>query len=211
MKTTEVRGRPALDVPFCHREEFTASAIGSVLPTIIENSVLILGIGNPLWADDGFGVRTVQALVRQCRLPPQVTVIDGGTQGLALLSYLQATQRLLVFDALDYGLPAGTVKVLKDGQVPKFLCTKKLSFHQTGFPEVLALAELTGCTPAELVLIGVQPVDIANYGGDLHPQVSAQIPVALEIALDCLRNWGIRPESDSGGAMPALPRQYGYP
>lgn len=44
--------------------------------------VLILGIGNLLWADEGFGVRCAERLAARAALPPHVTVMDGGTQGL---------------------------------------------------------------------------------------------------------------------------------
>jgi hydrogenase maturation protease len=51
--------------------------------------ILVLGIGNILWADEGFGVRCVEALNAGWQFPPQVTLMDGGTQGLYLLPYVQ--------------------------------------------------------------------------------------------------------------------------
>jgi hydrogenase maturation protease len=39
------------------------------------------------------------------RFGPEVHVLDGGTQGLYLLPFLEGTRNLLVFDAVDYGLP----------------------------------------------------------------------------------------------------------
>lgn len=165
-----------------------------------DGSILVLGIGNLLWADEGFGVRAVQALHRQWRFPERVTLMDGGTQGLNLLPHVQAARKLIVFDAIDFGLPPGTLKVLTNEQVPRFMGVKKLSLHQTGFQEVLAIAELTGNLPGELVLVGVQPEDFEDFGGNLRPVVSAQIQPALEVALACLRRWGIEPELQQSGA-----------
>ena len=48
-------------------------------------SILILGIGNVLWADEGFGVRAVEALHRHYEFPDNVRLMDGGTQGIYLV------------------------------------------------------------------------------------------------------------------------------
>jgi hydrogenase maturation protease len=162
--------------------------------------VLVLGIGNILWADEGFGVRCAEALAAQYELPPEVLVMDGGTQGLYLLPYLQDARRLIVFDAIDYGLPAGTMKLVEGDEVPCFMGAKKMSLHQTGFQDVIAAATLTGQRPAEMLLIGVQPVQLEDYGGSLRPEVKAQIPVAIAVALERLRDWGYppRPRPEGG-------------
>lgn len=165
---------------------------------------LVLGIGNLLWADEGFGVRAVQSLHGRWRFGPGVTLMDGGTQGFNLLSFVQAAERMIVFDAIDCGLPPGTLKVLEDTQVPRFMGSKKLSLHQTGFQDVLAVAELTGRLPSRLVLIGVQPEELDDFGGSLRAIVRAQILPAEDVALSYLRHWGCepvpRPASESAGA-----------
>lgn len=173
-----------------------------------QDSILVLGIGNLLWADEGFGVRAVQELHRQWRFPEQVTLMDGGTQGYNLLPYVQQANRMIVFDAIDYGLPPGTLRVLANEQVPRFMGAKKLSLHQTGFQEILAAAQLINRLPDQLVLIGVQPVDMDDYGGSLSPLVKGRIPTALALALSWLQRWGCKPvrrgEADEV-AKPLLP------
>ena len=54
-------------------------------------------------------------------------------------------------------------------------------------------AELTGKLPAELVLIGVQPEELEDYGGSLRDVVKAQMPAALELAFSWLARWGAIP------------------
>jgi len=154
-------------------------------------SVLILGIGNLLWADEGFGVRAIEALNQQYTFPQNVQLMDGGTQGLLLVPYVQAANVLVVFDAVDYGLPPGTLKLIHNEEVPAFLSAKKMSLHQTGFQEVLATAELLGNYPQHLVLIGVQPVELEDYGGSLRPLVKDQVEPALQQALNYLAQFGI--------------------
>ena len=171
---------------------------------------LILGIGNLLWADEGFGVRCVERLAETHAFDGDVTLLDGGTQGLYLLPFLDGIDVLVVFDAVDYGLPPGTMKVVEDAEVPAFMGAKKMSLHQTGFQDVIATAQLMGCCPGKLILIGCQPVELEDYGGGLRPQTAARIDEAIAIALDKLAALGLpaRPgRSDFGNlADPALTR-----
>ena len=153
--------------------------------------VLVLGIGNILWADEGFGVRAVEEFHRRYELPQDVTVLDGGTQGLYLVNYVQEADDLLVFDAVDYGLPPGTLKRVDDAEVPKFTGNKKMSLHQTGFQEVLSAADLLGHYPNRLTLIGCQPLDLDNWGGPLTPTVRAAIDPAIHAAITVIRDWGV--------------------
>lgn len=155
--------------------------------------IVVLGVGNVLWADDGFGVRAVQALHAGWDFAPHVQLVDGGTQGLNLLSWVQSAARLLVFDAVDYGLPPGTLKRVADDDVPRFLGAKKMSLHQTGFQDVLALAQMMDRSPAQLLLIGCQPEVLDDYGGGLSDTVEAALEAALPMAIECLAQWGARP------------------
>jgi hydrogenase maturation protease len=152
---------------------------------------LVLGIGNPLWADEGFGVRAVEALHTGYRFPPQVQLMDGGTQGLFLLPFVRAARHLLILDAVDFGLAPGELRVIRGDRVPSYMGAKKVSMHQTGFQEVLASAVLLGGGPRHLTLIGVQPVELDDYGGSLRPAVRDQIPAAVTLAVAELRSWGV--------------------
>lgn len=153
--------------------------------------VLVLGIGNILWGDEGFGVRAVEAFHCRYALPERVTALDGGTQGLYLVQYVREADDLLVFDAIDYGLAPGTLKIVRDGDVPKFTGSKKMSLHQTGFQEVLSAADLLGDYPSRLALVGCQPLDLENWGGPLTEPVRDAIEEAVEAARDLLLGWGV--------------------
>lgn len=152
---------------------------------------LVLGIGNLLWADEGFGVRAVAALNEGWKFPEAVTLMDGGTQGLYLLPYVQTARRILVFDAIDYGLEPGTLQVVRDGDIPSYLGVGKMSLHQSSFQEVLSLAQLSGQSPERAVLVGVQPRALKDFGGGLTEIVRSRIPDALEIGLQVLAGWGV--------------------
>ena len=158
-----------------------------------QTPALVLGIGNLLWADEGFGVRCVETLDARWELPPGVRLLDGGTQGLYLVNDIVEAERVLVFDAIDFGDPPGALRVLEGDDVPRYAIAKKMSMHQTGFQDVLAAAELMGQSPREIVLIGVQPAQLEDFGGSLTPLVSARVDDAVAEAVLQLHRWGFRP------------------
>ncbi len=155
------------------------------------DTITVLGIGNLLWADEGFGVRCVEAFQQRHDVPAHVQLVDGGTQGLYLIQHVQSSSHLLIFDAVDYGLEPGTLKVVDNDEVPRFMGAKKMSLHQTGFQEVLMLALLTERFPKQVRLIGCQPQQIDDYGGSLTPIVKAAMDEALALGVQTLRDWGV--------------------
>jgi hydrogenase maturation protease len=171
--------------------------------------IVVLGIGNLLWADEGFGVRCVETLQQRWDFAPHVHLVDGGTQGLYLIQHVQRAARLLIFDAIDYGLAPGTLKLIENEDVPRFMGAKKMSLHQTGFQEVLCLAQFTGRYPQDVLLIGCQPEEIDDYGGSLRDRVRVALEDALALGLDRLRAWGARPtvrlEACEGAARVTTP------
>jgi hydrogenase maturation protease len=164
---------------------------------------LVLGIGNVLWADEGFGVRAVEALHAAWTFPDNVRLMDGGTLGLNLFEDIASARQVLVFDAIDYGLPGGTLKVLRDAEVPAW-GAKKLSPQQTGFNDILALAQLRGTVPERITAIGVQPVELDDFGGSLRAPVRARLAEAVELAVRELALWGYAatPRAAGSGVPP---------
>ena len=172
---------------------------------------LVLGIGNILWADEGFGIRAVEALNERYAFPPEVRVMDGGTQGIFLLPWIRSARRLLILDAVDFGLPPATLKLVRGDDVPRYMGVKKVSMHQAGFQEVLSSAELSGDLPAEIALVGMQPELLNDYGGSLRESVRSRIGDAVELACDVLREWGVPvvERSSRGGVEPVGPDELG--
>ena len=155
-------------------------------------STLVLGIGNLIMTDDGVGVRVAQRLMEGYRFPEGVTVMDGGTLGLDLLPHLEGVERLLMVDALETGGPPGTVMRLSGEEIPMALQTK-LSPHQMGLQDLLAVAEFQGNRPTEMVLWGVQPESI-ELGMELSPAVAARVDLLVEKMLGELAAWGVTSE-----------------
>ncbi|CCG06899.1 HyaD/HybD family hydrogenase maturation endopeptidase [Pararhodospirillum photometricum] len=166
------------------------SPAGTALDAEGPCEVLVLGIGNLLWADEGFGVRCVERLACLYEMAPGVRLMDGGTQGLYLVQYVTTARRLIVFDAIDYDQPPGTLRVVHGDAVPRFMGCRKMSLHQTGFQDVLAAADLLGSVPEAMALIGVQAEHLDDWGGPLRPSVAACLEPALDEAVALLAAWG---------------------
>ncbi|QEM68391.1 HyaD/HybD family hydrogenase maturation endopeptidase [Geobacter sp. FeAm09] len=155
----------------------------------IAPSILVLGIGNLVMSDDGAGVRVVQELQKRYRFPPHVEIMDGGTLGLDLLHKLEGGGRLLVVDAVETGGKPGTLVRLSGRELPVALQTK-VSPHQMGLKDLLAVAELLGHAPREMVLIGVQPANI-EMGAELSRNVAEKLEEMIGNVLAELREWGV--------------------
>lgn len=149
-------------------------------------NAVVLGIGNPLLGDDGFGVEVARQL-KDARELNGVEVVDGGSQGLYLLPYLQGRTHIIVADAIAFGGQPGEIVRLEAAQVPARLQVK-MSEHQVGFNEVLALLKLLGETPQEFVFFGVQP-KCNEWAEPMTPEIAAAVvPVVEQIKAE-VRSW----------------------
>jgi hydrogenase maturation protease len=170
---------------------------------VTQPAVLVLGIGNLLWADEGFGVRCVEALHERYAFPDHVALVDGGTQGMYLLDLVCSSPRVLVFDAIDFKLAPGTLKVFRDAEVPVWSDTM-MSLHQATFQELLSLARLRNRFPEKITLVGVQPEVLDDLGGSLSPRVKVRVDEAVALAVAELAAWGVTATPRARPAAEAL-------
>jgi hydrogenase maturation protease len=167
-----------------------------------ERRIVILGVGNLLWADEGFGVRCVEALGERYDLPDDVGLLDGGTLGLALVPLLLGATHVLLFDAVAHRGEPGELIVARDDEIPGIMGAGKMSLHQVGMNDILASLELLNHKPQHFTVVGIKPVELADYGGSLTEKVQAQVPAALRLGVDELRRWGVEVRERQGDAVP---------
>ena len=141
----------------------------------------VIGVGNILYGDDGVGVRAAWEL-QKAPLPSGVEVIDGGSMGVELLEYLKDYERVIVIDAADMGLPAGTVKVFTPWEVMNLKPGKTLSLHSTDALGVIELGETLGEKLAEVTIVAVQPEFVGPREG-LSETASGGMRSAAQVAL----------------------------
>ncbi|NTU45848.1 MAG: hydrogenase maturation protease [Chlorobiaceae bacterium] len=151
------------------------------------SKINIIGLGNTLHGDEGFGVAAVNAFRDSSDYPESVNFIDGGTQGVYLLDFIESCDALMVFDALipleyDRG-----VYVYQNEELPAFI-HRKMSSHQMGFSELIGVAKLRGRMPKELVLIGIPPREL-SLSLNLSAEVAGLLPEAVEKGRAIIDNW----------------------
>ena len=167
---------------------------------LAQYDVLVMGIGNILWADEGFGVRAVERFHEKFADDARLRVIDGGTLGAYLINEVINARRLLIFDCCDLREAPGTMRLLR-GEDIKIWSATKISPHQTGMNDVLASAMLQGYEPEKLAVIGVQPLELNDYGGSLTDVVKATVEKAVDCAAKELTDWGFEPRVREVGSV----------
>lgn len=172
---------------------------GAAGDSAARHETVVIGIGNPLMGDDGIGLAALQRLLAW-EFEPFVERVDGGTWGMNLLQFVEEARRLLVLDAIEAGLEPGSPVTLEGDEIPRFLSTK-LSPHQIELREVLALAELRGTLPEEVVAIGLQPGRV-EMSERLSPEVEARLDDMVERCVERLRRWGHRADPQQTPSPP---------
>ncbi len=140
-------------------------------------TTVVVGVGSTILADDGVGVRVVEAL-RAGGLPRGVDAVEVGTAGLGLLDLVAGYERLIVVDAMVTGAAPGTVVVLRGHDVARAHHLR--STHDADLPTTLALGrELGGREmPGEVTVVGVEAADLTRFSEQLTPPVAAAVPAA---------------------------------
>jgi hydrogenase maturation protease len=147
-------------------------------------NILVLGIGNLLLQDEGAGVRAVEEFERKYVVPAGVELLDGGTSGIELLQYIRGRDALIILDVVKSGRPPGTIIRLEGEDVPAMF-QKRISPHQLGLSDLLAVTQLTDSMPKQVVLFGIEPKSIET-GLEMSEEVGRNIGgladmVALEL------------------------------
>ncbi len=147
--------------------------------------VLVVGVGNVLHGDDGFGVEVTRRLSDD-RLPKGVRVTETGIGGIHLVHELMAGyDGLVVVDTVDHRRPPGTVMVI-DAEVIDVSVLDVDERHDLladmhlATPErALMVARAAGVLPERTVIVGCQPEDVETLGIGLTAPVAAAVPMAV--------------------------------
>lgn len=147
-----------------------------------EQQILILGVGNLLLRDEGVGIHVIRALEKE-ELPPNVSLMDGGTGGLHLLSWIQDYDRIIMIDATLDSNPPGTIRLIYPRYASDF--PPLMSAHEIGLRDMIEAMILTEKLP-EINLIVVSAENISEVGMELTPSVLAAIPEVIEMVKMCI-------------------------
>ena len=156
--------------------------------------ILVAGVGNVLKGDDGFGVRTLEALTRLGELPPGVSLIESGIGGIHLVQELQqGYDALILLDAMDKGAAPGTLflvePVLPD---PAEMSDRErrdffADVHYATPVRAMTMARAIGVLPPIVRIIGCQPEDAESFGSTMTAPVTGAVARAIEMVSDVVR------------------------
>lgn len=170
---------------------------------------LVLGVGSILMKDEGVGVWAVEELKNRYRFPDNVDLVDGGTSGLDLITYISKRPFVIIIDAIQAGMPPGTVLKVEGEDVPARFRTR-ISPHQLGISDLLAAAALTDELPGEIVLLGIEP-KIIQMGLGLSEEVKTGLDKLLDAVVAELNIRGCFAEPLSEEERPVPDSIWGRP
>jgi hydrogenase maturation protease len=153
----------------------------------MENHTLILGLGNPLMADDGAGMQVVELLMDKA-LPAGVKVQDGGTAGVGLVPEMEGFQRVFLIDCALLGLRPGEWKrfTLQESNLLDAE-NSPLSLHNAGLPDALRLADALHILPKQVIIYGIQP-DRVEWDQAMSDEVKDAIPEIARAILEEIKS-----------------------
>jgi coenzyme F420 hydrogenase subunit delta len=159
------------------------------VPEYYKKRVLILGVGNILFGDDGFGPSAVEYMLKNCEIPEDVYVMDVGIGSGDILFNISLSQtrpeKIIILDAVDMKKKPGTVFQLSIDDLPN---SKLSDFSMHFFPSANILKKLQEQMRINIIIIACQAVkmpDCVSVG--LSAPVQASLRKAAETALRLAR------------------------
>lgn len=149
-----------------------------------DKSILILGCGNILIGDDGFGPAVAQLLRSDFEIPEDVCVFDAGTSVRQILFDTVLSEKkpskIVIVDAMDCGREPGELFMLDINALPE-IKLDDFSMHQ--IPTSNLLRELRDHCGIEIVVIGCQVADACN---SVNPGLSKPVEAAVRPAAESI-------------------------
>ena len=157
-----------------------------------ENSIVVLGVGNILLTDEGLGVHVVEDLKANYTFIPQISLIDGGTMGMELLTYMRGMKKILLIDAVNGGEAPGTIYEFPHRELEQYF-TDHISVHEVGMQDILRIRAIQENPLEDAIVIGVEPESL-DVGFEPSAPVQKALPEVKERVLRVLREWGVQIE-----------------
>jgi len=149
--------------------------------------IRVLGLGNVLMSDDGFGPFVVEHLLARYEFGADVEVIDVGTPGLDLTPYLGDAAAVVIVDTVKSQGAPGELRLYRKAQLLRHPPQPRTSPHDPGLSEALFALTLAGTDPGEVLLVGAIPEHV-GMGSRLSPALQAAVePAALEVVTELRR------------------------
>ncbi len=154
--------------------------------------IRVLGVGNILFKDEGFGVRFVEKYQEELekQFENRVEVVEGGTQTLPLLHLIEYSKHLFIIDAVnrfkDDQKPGDILFFTREDIMNQVESRIKITSHSGGIHELLAAAEFESTIPENILLIGVIPWDFSG-GMEMTGDMEKMMPVVKDLLVEKIK------------------------
>ncbi len=155
-----------------------------------EKKAAVIGAGNLLLRDEGFGVHLIRHMEQLCRLPRGVELVDGGTAGMYMAPVIESCGALLVVDTVALEAPPGSVHRFSLEEFRGRSLATSMSPHQVGILEIMEICKLRGMAPDRCDFLCVVPQDISS-GVELTPLLASRLDHVSELVLEWLKGIGV--------------------
>jgi len=152
--------------------------------------IRIIGLGNVLMSDDGFGPYVVRVLEALYECPPGVEFIDAGTPGLDLTPYLLGADGVIFVDTVSAHGEPGEIHVYDRDAILRVPPQTRTGGHDPALKEALLTVAAAGGGPSRVTLVGAIPEWVAT-GVSLSPRVEAAVGVAIHAVVDAVAAQGV--------------------
>jgi hydrogenase maturation protease len=153
----------------------------------MSGKILVVGVGNLLRRDDGFGIVVAQRLEASEDLPAGVRVTETGIAGVGLVQDLMdGYDALVILDAVSRGGAPGTLYLLEPGvpDIRAWTEEERRAFladlHQVEPSKALGLASALGVLPPTVRILGCEPAECDEVEIGLTPAVDHAADLAVE-------------------------------
>ena len=155
-----------------------------------EKKIGVLGIGNLIVGDEGFGVHTVRYLEEHYEFPDNVVVMDGGTAGIYMSPFLEECDPVIVIDVVDIDEEPGSMHYYSNEDVKAGRLSTRMSPHQLGLLEILEICKLRDTAPQSLEFYCVVP-KVLETTTELSDVVAPRVKEISDIVLKRLAEMGV--------------------
>ena len=156
-----------------------------IVPEYVRKRFLILGCGNVLFGDDGFGPAVVEYILKKHKIPSDTYVMDVGTGASEVLLSVALSEKnpekIIILDAVDLKKKPGEILEIKIDDLPK---SRTGDFSPHLFPPVNLLKELQDAFDVDVTIVACQIEKMPEFvNPGLSKSVKKSIPEAAKVAL----------------------------